>query len=274
MKKIAFIGNCQVDTYYKLLKACDPGFDIFAIEVWRLKPDEFELANDKLMSCDLIVTQPLSAHYGPLALENLRATQKPILTIHNIYFRGYHPDCEYMGPAGNRLKSPIGDYHSKVVYQAFEKGLNSDKAIEGILNYPEDQVRRIFNESADELKRREIDIDVPIADLVLSECGWSYFYTFNHPKLELCSRYLKAIIKTLGLNISFNTIRDPLQDHTHFPIYPGVVDALGLPVITKQDIAFTSPKQMGGHIYNLTGFCHSCYASYAINMANAASCQL
>jgi hypothetical protein len=263
MTKIAFIGNCQVDTYCKLLKSCDPGLDVFAIEVWRLKPDEFESAKNRLTGCELVITQPLSDYYGPLSLENLRTNKEHILTIHNIYFRGYHPDCEYLGPAGNRLKSPIGDYHSSVTYEAFEKGHSSDKAIEGILNYPKDRVKRIFDESLEELKRREIDIDVPVTNLVRSECGWSYFYTFNHPTLELCSRYLKAIVEVLGLKLKLNTIADPLLDHTRFPIYPSVVDALGLSINATEDIMFTSPKSVGGRIYNLSSFCKACYESYS-----------
>lgn len=264
MTRIAFIGNCQVDIYCKLLKSCNPNLDVFAIEVWRLKPDDFDLASNKLTSCDIIVTQPLSAHYGPLALESLRNTHKHILTIHNIYFKGYHPDCEYLGPMGNRLKSPIGDYHSKVVYQAFEKGLTPEKAVEDILGYPAERVQRIFDESTAELRRREIDIDVPVTDLVLSECGWSYFFTFNHPTLELHSRYLEAIVNALGLKISFNTISDPLLDHTQFPIYPSVVDTLGLPANAREDIVFISPKSVGGHVFDLPSFCRSCYSSYLI----------
>ena len=267
MIKVAFIGNCQVDVYRRLINAHESNLDVFSIEVWRLRPSDFELASNKLLDCDLIVTQPLSLYYGPLALENLRGTHKNVLTIHNIYFKGYHPDCEYIGPMGKRIKSPIGDYHSKVTHQAFKKGLSLDKAIDEILNFSTDRVRSIFDESADELRRREIGIDVPVTNLVLSECGWSYFFTFNHPTLELHSRYLEAIVKALGLKLSFNTISDPLLDHTHFPIYPSVVEALGLPLNAKEDITFTSPKSIGGHIYDLASFCSACYASYAIILA-------
>ena len=69
MIKVAFIGNCQVDVYRRLINAHESNLDVFSIEVWRLRPSDFELASNKLLDCDLIVTQPLSLYYGPLALE-------------------------------------------------------------------------------------------------------------------------------------------------------------------------------------------------------------
>lgn len=268
MIKVAFIGNCQVDVYRQLINAHKSSLDVSSIEVWRLRPSDFDLASNKLLDYDLIVTQPLSTYYGPLALENLRATHKNVLTIHNIYFKGYHPDCEYIGPIGKRLRSPIGDYHSKVTHQAFEKGLGPDIAIDQILNFSTDRVRSIFDESADELRRREIGIDVPVTNLVLSELGWNYFFTFNHPTLALHSRYLQSIAKALGLKLYLNAISDPLLDHTHFPIYPSVAKALDLPPNLQEGVTFTSPKAIGGHSYDLPSFCNACYASYANSQAH------
>ncbi len=263
MKKIAFLGNCQVDVYRRILAASETDFEFKSVEIWRHKPEEFGKISDSLLDYDVIVTQPLAVQYGPLATEALRSSAKALLTIHNIHFKGYLPDCDYVGPMGGRKKSPVGDYHSWVIHDLWARGKSLDEAVAAVREYPAARVREIFDKSAIELRNREAHIDVPVTQFVLDPyTGWELFFTFNHPTIKLHRMYLQSIMDALAVRMKVQIIKDPLLEHTQWSIYPSVVKALGLPSEADKGITFTASKSIGGSTYDLPQFCEMCFRCY------------
>lgn len=261
--RLALLGNCQVDVMAKLLLASSlRGLAVTAIEVWRHKPAEFHALHDCLLSHDLIVTQELSQAYGPLATAALRARRSDLLIIQNIYFQGYHPDCVYVGPMGGRVKSPVGDYHSQAVYDAWRTGQSVSSAVQALHAYPAAFARDTFDRSARELLAREALCDVRISDQVLEpESGHRRLFTFNHPTLELHRLYLQRIVDRIGLKITVGSCPDPLLQHTHWPIYPAVREALGLPD-NREPLAFRASASLGGALLDALSLCERSFEAY------------
>lgn len=267
MIKIAFLGNCQVDVYGKLLStSINRLVEVKAIEIWRYTPDDFSLISDSLVDFDLVVSQPLSSFYGPLSTSSIRTSTNNFVLIHNIYFRGYHPDCVYIGPMGKRIKSPVGDYHSKIIYDCWQSNKSASEAASYIHNYPHDIIHNTYKESLSELIEREKNIDVPISEIIADyNVGWDMFFTFNHPKIKLLKIYLNRILDFIGLDIEFFDITDPLSKHTKWPIYNSVAEALRLPKESLHLKNFIAPLASGGHSYDILSFCQTCYTSYNKN---------
>ena len=148
MIRIALLGNCQVEVYRQLLESSvTPDITVSAFEIWRHKPPEFAAIYDRLRTYDIVVTQELSAYYGPLATKDLRLSIKQLLIIHNIYFQGYQPDCVYIGPMGARIKSPIGDYHSQTIFDQWSADRSVDDCIMELDNYDPEHVLQVFEAS-------------------------------------------------------------------------------------------------------------------------------
>lgn len=263
MARLALIGNCQVDVMGKLLRASGAaGLEVSAIEIWRHKPPEFEALHERLLGHDLIVTQELSAAYGPLATAALKARRPDALVIQNIYFQGYHPDCVYVGPMGARVKSPVGDYHSQTVHDTWRAGRSVADAVRALNDYPAAAARDVFDRSARELRAREARCDVPIADQVLDPVpGHRRLFTFNHPTIELHRIYLQRIVDRLGLGVAVGLCPDPLLQHTHWPVYPAVRDALGLPP-DGCELAFRAGASLGGEVLGALALCERSFEAY------------
>lgn len=265
MIKIAFLGNCQVDVYGRLLAASEANnLSVATIEIWRYKPSDFNVIRDRLRQMDIVITQPLSESYTSLSTPTLRSSCNKLLVIHNIYFRGYHPDCVYLGPVGARLKSPVGDYHSQLIHDYWRAGKPVNEAIRGLLEYDLENVQSIYNMSSEELLAREANVDIPVSQYVLNaETGYTRFFTFNHPTIELHRLYLQLILNELALDVCIKTIHDPLLLHTRWPIYPAVYEYLGLHRSTMQDnFVFIPSASLGNTAFNLDQFCELSYRAY------------
>lgn len=194
--------------------------NIKVIEVWRHKKDEFdELYENIVLNSDIIISQPLSEHYSKLSTKFLKSQGKNLLMIHNLYLKTFLPDCEYIGPMGNRYKSPLGDYYSQVIYENW----NESKTIECIYNYEEEKIIYAEEKNKKELIEREKNIDINCTDILFDyEHSFRYFHVSNHPTIELLTIYLKKCLQELGIDTKLVHIDDPLVKYGVFPIYPSV----------------------------------------------------
>ncbi len=265
--KIAMLGNCQVDVYRHLLLASHQPIisELKIFEVWRYRAESFSDIAEQIEDCDLIMTQTLADSYGPISTSALEKRSPKLVRIINIFFSGYVPDCTYIGPMGARMKSIVGDYHSRHVYDSWSKDKPLNNCIDELRNYDQNKVTATFQASSEELRRREAEVDVPVSDLVLDHTfGLRNFFTFNHPKLELHRLYLERILEFVGLGTSVAPCQDPLMMHTHWPIYPAVYAHFGLND-HSHDFQFTAPRSLGGRSYTLEQFCEQCYRHYSQN---------
>ena len=261
---IALVGNCQVDVLGRLLGAPNPGrgLKIEVVEIWRYKAETFDLLAERVLQADVVITQDLSEAYKRLSTASLKASAKSLVVIQNIYFRGYFPDCAYVGPMGRRLKSPVGDYHSQLIYDTWREGLAWPHALERLQQFSQKVVEEVFKLSAQELQEREKKCDVPIADQLLEPPrDFARMYTFNHPTLALHRIYLQRILRYLGLPAKLIECDDPLDQHTKWPIYDSVRQVLKLPAGTGES-QFVASRSLGDKTLNMMQMCMESYEIY------------
>lgn len=184
----------------------------------------------RLSDYDIVVSQPLSDVYGPLEQSCLRKLHRHVVFFSNIYFTGYHPDCVYLHKLGYSKPSPIGDYHSQIVFDGFHSGLSQSQILDSIFNMESSRIVENFNFSKAELLEREKSVDVVISDFVFEiEFAALNMFTFNHPSVEIMLKYLTRICNFLGINMpNVIGVTDPLKSGPVFPIYPAVASALGV----------------------------------------------
>lgn len=259
---IIFLGSCQVGVYDALTKASQQTeIESGAIEVYKYKASEYEGIYDQLKKADIVVTMPITDKYGPLATSNLKASINNLVVISRIYFRGYHPDCVYLGASGgkDRWNSPIGAYNSKVVYNNWKAGRHFKRAVKEILEYDPEVARAVFDASAEEwLERERSLVDISAAPLILNnpELGWRYLHVFNHPTVDYLTKYLREIYYFMGIQVPLDSCEDPLAESSRFPVYPQVFEALGVSrAAATTDLKFWRGEQP----LTLQEFCEQSY---------------
>lgn len=231
--RVLFLGNCQTGAYAHLIKSSGlRDINVDAVRVFEISPLDRQRLAERLSNYDLIVSHPLSATYGPLETGELRRSCKNIVVISNIYFRGFQPDCIALGPSGKKWGSPIGLYHSQVAFFGWCEGATAAQCVARIADFDPALSRRVFEYSANELGEREKDVDVPIAPFIVGrpDESWKMFATYNHPRIQLQKIYLERIFEHIGIKQQLKDCSDILANTTRFPVYPGVLRALGIAV--------------------------------------------
>lgn len=192
------------------------------------------------------------------------------LPIHNIYFDGYFiqynaDDNRYF----NNLNQKDFPYTDEIV----DSLVNDKKSVDEIIDIisdenleTKDKVLEKCKKSIDNLRQREVHVEVPIVDYIEKEyMQEQLFYTYNHPKNKVIYEYVKRILKLLGidkvdefteeeLNMEFGTLRI-----NNFPVFPCVIKALGLRKYeTKMRISHISHKLVTLEEY-LREYIYRCY---------------
>lgn len=204
MVSVVVVGNCQARPVADMLKRAMPDIDIAGIGIVHLlKNDEAETYERLFTAADLIFAQRVTDNYPVTFVRTgeLKARySEKVVSWPNLFFEGCNPELFYLRDAKKTmLGGPLRDYHNKTFFDAWRKGLGVEEAIR--LNhdadYNQSQYAGVVEKSLNELRNRESDCDVKMADWVADNfVGRRLFFTFNHPTAvalqELGNRLLKA----------------------------------------------------------------------------------
>lgn len=245
--RIAVVGVCQVyaiaDALAHLLDDCE----ILAFEGSAVRnAGQFDRATQILAESDVILAHRLPAEFGPLSAPELLERHPNTVTIPNVSFTGFHPDCIYITCQGKQYASPVGVYNSAIVAASFALGL------------AEERVPRLFNSFIyqrlgylDEFPRAERVLRQALADWGMDVAReWSqwmaqgpFMHTINHPRACLLASVAKVAAAKAGLvpvdapipKLSY----DFLAQNTIWPVYPELARRIDVP----GSLAF---KRVGG----------------------------
>ena len=205
---ITLIGNCQATPLADIIRSVvSEKIIIDVLPVNQLKKeDEYNTVN-RIKRSDVIVTQPIqhTYHLDFLRTNNIKNYfQKDIVTIPNLFFRGYTPDLAYITVNKKRVQSPIGDYNHRVIFENW-KNKTSLSELESLLTIDDVEARHrecftTASSSLNDLNVRERDLTITISEYIKKH--WTdkrLFYTFNHPTTHLLSILSKYIINHLNL---------------------------------------------------------------------------
>lgn len=223
-KKIAMVyGNCQTRMISKMLMFHDEFKDAYMMIdiplIYELdnypKGLDKEIANDDNLwsNVDLFIYQKISLNNRfstemstDYLLTKIRDDCLSVCII-NIYFDGYFPQCK-------RLAEPIVHsvldraywlYDDIFLDKEIEKqGVeNIDKILQIVSdeNYLDGQkIIESCDKSLQELKKREVDVDVRISDYIEERfMEEQLFFSFDHPNNQVLFEYVNRILNYLGL---------------------------------------------------------------------------
>ena len=127
---VAVIANCQSVGLGQALRLMIPGAAVRIVRVHLTNDETRPRVLENLGRSDLILTQDTRT-FGELNAASLKQHfPDKTLVVPNVYYRGFHPDACYVGPLGDRVISPVGDYNSVVVLDSFLKGLTPAQCLE------------------------------------------------------------------------------------------------------------------------------------------------
>lgn len=259
--KLVVAGNCQGPNLARaaagLADVSIYGFDILNF------PDRQSDLVQLLDDADHIVLPLLGEEFGPLESGVAKQTYGDKVRFFSLpFFEGVHPDITYLGQRGERIRSPVGDYHSKIVLRAFLAGLTVwqclDRFSDGALL--ELDPKKIFSQSRDEFLRREQHADLRLGKWFFKTIKQRpLLYTINHPTadvfIELARQafvqfdipYVVPHAMLTQITLSANTI---------WPVHGSIARKLGLRYSTG-DMIYTEHYAM-----DLPEFIRRAYAFY------------
>ena len=266
--RVAFIGNCQVQTLAVLSRVMLDASEIrvfdYSEPYSRIEANRQRFA-ENLTDCDWIFAQTALLNYT--SERDLRPIYGgKLITIANFYFRGLFPDSCYIGDYSHRVSDPIA-VNSILVLDAYRRGLSEAGALR---QFAIDVVERLglldaWPSSMDEMRRREANgsVDVRAADLMEEACRqYPAFLTMNHPGAPLLADYLRQVFSFAGINhghVNALKVVDPLAEHDTTPILDEVAEHYRLPYRVSQKWKINA---MGRRFIGREEFIAVCYEAY------------
>lgn len=245
--KIVVIGNCHAVGMVSCL-------GLMASNEILIENRKVEDTFDDLTEGDVVLLQtPFKSH-----LTQFEGSPAKVIIWPMIIFGGFHPDIVILP---SRLFSPIGNWQSSIALAAWKLGLSVEETISlfrpdvfdslGFFNkYERDRkaLATILNET-----------DFPGNKLVDDWCRRGCFmYGVNHPKLHVIADLAHVVMNKLGITPRIQNpavlLHDPLQYSSVWPVYPAIVERLGL---QECEMVFkATPPSIGRRpsIFNLEGF--------------------
>lgn len=221
MTKIAVIGNCQSHPITLCLRALAP--DVVATSIVAKRTTEI---TEDLTLYDLVFTTLLDDARLEDAVPQLsgRIFQYPRIT-----YTAFTPDLVYAASGGEKMKSPMEDYHSSLIIYAWLHRLSARQT--RALFCTEVFERLSFSEhrhlSYALMLREGEDIGWSMAPLLDNwEAAGRFMHTVNHPRLFVMADIARILAERSG--ISTQTTRpedyivDPLMYSCVWPVYPGL----------------------------------------------------
>jgi len=222
MINIVIVGNCQARPIASILPLLNNNINITATAIVHLLTDKYEEQYIPFFDeADFIVTQQIADNYPcEFVRTNLLKSKysNKIITIINLYYSGYNPDLMYIRDTSQgTLKSPLGEYHNKTIYEAWKAGKSVKDALSlyNDYDYNKNKYTNIARNSLLELKNREKNSDISITDFIEEEQKHQrLFFVFNHPSLSLLIEMVRKILTIMEIRISdihASIINEPLD---------------------------------------------------------------
>ncbi|WBO60419.1 MULTISPECIES: WcbI family polysaccharide biosynthesis putative acetyltransferase [unclassified Acidocella] len=232
MSRLALFANCQAWPLYLLLSSLTDLSEVYCLDINGYGSPEFRQAADKALagSEDLtIVTHPLSDHFGEYATAQLRLNYR-VLTTTNIYFNGLHPDITYVGGFQQRVPSPMGDYHSKIVLASFLHSLSEDECLAKFTTetYQRAGFFDTYHTACEELLARDEGIDIKFASQFIDKIPRQpALFSMNHVSISLLRDQAKEIAAAIGakwMDFPIEYLLNPMSSGPWWPIYPEIAE--------------------------------------------------
>ena len=219
--EIAVVGNCQAHPIALCLMAMAP--DIVARPIVANRSTEI---TDDLTAYDLVFTTLLDDARLENAFPQLagRVFQYP-----RVIYTAFAPDIVYATVGAEKIKSPVGDYHSSLILYAW---LHSLSARETKALFCPEVFERLYFAGHQGLSRASMlregeAIAFPVESLLDKWQGAGRFmHSVNHPRLFVLADIARVLAERSGIRMQTTRpedyLVDPLMHNCVWPVYPGL----------------------------------------------------
>lgn len=243
--RVVLLGNCQVPILAEALSRASPGIVVTrALEIYRLAPGmapaaeraaEAAAVRRDIEAADLILTQRImpaaAARYDApiLATQAVRPLRPDrVVVFPTLNFTGFTPDVRHLRrDDGPILAGPLGNYHYDRLLSAYRAGVPAAQAAR--LFDGDDLLAAMpdpFAVALDQLRAREVGVDVTISDLVDALAGrHRHFHTPGHPSNLLLLHLAMRVAARAGLPFDpglAGGVTTALSD-IDLPAYPAIL---------------------------------------------------
>lgn len=216
MRRLMVLGNCVGER----LGACLSGIFnmlnpaiapeqrwevVYPPPVFHLSPEELANAARDAENCDIVFSQPLFS-FGDCNTAILREKLGCRLKTYSApNFAAYFPDVIQLGPLAEPKKfEPPMEWHSKIIIQCRESGIDASDIEKVYLNHPlfsNNAMKKRLAQCWKIYEKRETGVEIG----TLSETRQFYaleplFHTFNHPGDRLLRHLLQGMLMALGID--------------------------------------------------------------------------
>lgn len=150
----------------------------------------------------------------------------------SIHFEGYHPDSVYVTKNGKLTDSPMGGYHSCIIFAAFSTGRTEEETA-GL--FREDFFRaagyfKHWQAAKAALFTHSKEVGFPVEDHFYRWCAeGTFMHTINHPKIRVLIDVGLDALRRIGCtaNGDPDSVADQLSNAPVYPVYPELAAAIG-----------------------------------------------
>lgn len=244
---IAVVGNCQARPLASIFAASLPNAQITATAIVHLLADKDEPDYAAFFeAADVIFSQRVTDNYPCSFLRTSRLKEtygNKVICFPNLYYSGYNPELSYLrNEARKPIGGPLGDYHSRTIFKAWQQGLTVKEAVlrHYDIVYNQENYAGLPEKSIQELYQREAETDVRIIDWIEAQL-WRQrlFFTFNHPTQALLKQLALSLIRLSDIGHSdWNEDAAPKNEalgRFSCPINPWIANQYK-PSFTTQDV--------------------------------------
>ncbi len=236
-KKFVVYANCQGRALAKTLLECQDfsyRYEWIPIKpVHTIQIEEIPEVLEAILSADLVIAQPISSQGRDERLswsyiKGILDSNVISLTFPSLYFNGYFP---HIGTFKG-ISSPFGMTHDFVAGFAFCEGLSVEEATLKITSpyfYPKEISNKLFLDSIDSLREREVDVDVPVSNFIQENAkSYRLFRQFNRPTPYLFEYIATEILNKLNVVVDDCFKPDSYLNSAQYPILNSIRNNLGI----------------------------------------------
>ena len=271
IRSVMLVANCHCLPLADAFALCVPGVrtDFIDVNFAQTADNLAKIAGLAASKAEIVFTQMISERLGSVATSILRRQLgvSGVVTFTNIHFTGLHPDITYLGGMGQRLQSPLGDYHSKLVLFSYasQRSLKDCLALFTGPTYERIGYFTAFEQSAGELLARDVALDVRFAEAFITMARKvPTLYTINHPTGTVFLALANALASYAGLPFlpwEPAMFQNHLSINYIWPVYNEIAEHNQLAFRTP--LVFVRKGQRDSRVATLREFVSGCYAAYA-----------
>jgi hypothetical protein len=222
--------------------------------------------NAAVSEADLVLYYPIadSWRHDFVRSSYVKQAAKNSLSLTNIFFEGLHPDVTLVGKGGQRLQSPLADYHSRAALFGYRAGLSAAELCKKVRdeNFAESVgYRSTWDDSIKELYKRsnlcDINYGHRFEEIMKTRLP---LFVVNHPVTYVLVDYVNFIMRQIEQNvysIPADCFPQWMLSNAVFPVFNYISEWHSLPYQVE---LFKAPKREA--LFSLDEFIIESYAMY------------